>query len=184
MRMKATEAELQIRFDERYPDASVKESVIKAFQESGLPVVVLPEIPYDGPKGGGGPVLDVNLILQHGPVILDGLIATGVWLGLVKAVRSLAKVYAAVRLTVFPKRYWRKRSDAGDSPEPRVIYEIPVWAGDNIEEYLAGIPADYAEIVKLTASLRAKGKAGDWETMQIEIYRQYIQPEGAPKIGG
>ncbi len=173
MAVKVPEAELQIQFDAGYPTAAEREAILSALQQTGLPLNVLPERPApQGGAGGGGVVLPVDLILQHGSAVLDGLIGAGVWVLLGKAFGGSSKLFAAIRLRIAARRYWRKPLEEGEGPPPVVTYDIPVVeAGGFDQEYFDGIPEDYRMIVRQTTELRRGGPNGEWTTSQIEITR-------------
>ena len=173
MDVKAPEAELQIRFDDGYPTAAEREAILRDLRQTGLPLDILSERPApQGGAGGGGVVLPVDLILQHGSAVLDGLIGAGIWVLLGNAFRGSSKLFAAIQLRIAARRYWRKPLEEGEGPPPVVTYEIPIVEARGFDqEYFDRIPEDYKTIVRLTTELRHGGPNGEWTTGQIEITR-------------
>jgi hypothetical protein len=158
---------LRLQF-EWYIPVSDRELAVQALREIGIPVEVLPEIPQpaEPEQKGGGPgfPLALDLIIQHGFNIVDGLITSGIIFGLAKALKKIKRVFGTARLRL-----------VRDSLKDRLVvyYDISLSAYGGFEEKaLLDVAKDYPRIVKeLDGILRPAGAHDHFETHSIEIYR-------------
>lgn len=166
------EATLSVQF-EWWMDRSRRTLVLEALQDVGIPVHVLDDVPppppSEGQKGGGpGPPLPIDLILQHGFNIVDGLITTGIVFGLAKALKKVRQVYGSVRI-----RIDRLRGTETTDDRVTVFYDISLSAYGGFEgKALLEIAEDYPRVVKEAARvLRPAGRDDQFETTDLVIYR-------------
>lgn len=158
---------VRLEFDEDDPN---KAAVVAAFQETGLPVYVQPDRPIGTGQRGGGPATGflVDLLVQHLPAIGDGLIATGVWAALAKAVHVLKGRYGAVRLETHAMPH-----PTPDEPLPlnvTVVYAIPL---DDNQPDLEALGRDLDEVIQgIVESHESQKASGGWVTYTISITRR------------
>src|SRR5438552_1770843 len=88
-----------------------------------MPADAWPASGYQGPVGqgqrGAGPGgLFIDLVLQHGGAVIDGIVAIGLWELFRRILAKFSERFLIVFLRMAPRQYRRSSVDPDDLPDP------------------------------------------------------------------